>query len=103
MGHGLTIATGNAVVAPVPPVVERRGSPRYSTSMPATIVISHYDRVPCVVRDISDSGAKIGLSPRYALSSRFWIVFRHAGIALRASLVWREGAFAGIAFDEPFG
>ncbi|KMO31742.1 hypothetical protein VQ02_25480 [Methylobacterium variabile] len=71
--------------------------------MPALIMMSHYDRVPCVVRDLSDGGAKIGISRRYALSRRFWIVIRHARVARRASLVWRRGEFAGISFDLPFG
>ncbi len=80
---------------------DKRGRRRYGTSMPATILISHSNRVPCVVRDLSDGGAKIGLSRRYALSNRFWIVIRHAEIARRASLVWRRGEFAGIAFEQP--
>ncbi|WP_162561386.1 PilZ domain-containing protein [Methylobacterium terrae] len=96
-----TIATGDGPDAPERREADQRGRRRYGTSMPATILISHYDRVPCVVRDLSDGGAKIGLSRRYALSNRFWIVIRHAEIARRASLVWRRGDFAGIAFDRP--
>ncbi|BAQ45481.1 MULTISPECIES: PilZ domain-containing protein [Methylobacterium] len=81
---------------------DKRGRVRHVTSMPATIVISHYDQIPCIVRDLSDSGAKIGLSRRYVLSERFWIVIRHANVTRRASLMWRRGEFAGIAFDHPF-
>ncbi|SEP31989.1 hypothetical protein SAMN04487843_11137 [Methylobacterium sp. ap11] len=84
------------------PAEDKRGRVRHVTSMPATIVISHYDQIPCIVRDLSDSGAKIGLSRRYVLSERFWIVIRHANVIRRASLMWRRGEFAGIAFDRPF-
>jgi len=96
-----TIATGEKADAPARRAADKRGRRRYGTSMPATILISPYDRVPCVVRDLSDNGARIGLSRRYALTQRFWIVIRHADVARRASLVWRRGEFAGIVFDRP--
>ncbi|WP_165602318.1 PilZ domain-containing protein [Methylobacterium indicum] len=88
--------------APNHVVEDKRGRVRHVTSMPATIVISHYDQIPCIVRDLSDGGAKIGLSRRYVLAERFWIVIRHANVTRRASLMWRRGEFAGIAFDHPF-
>ncbi|TNC15170.1 hypothetical protein FF100_06330 [Methylobacterium terricola] len=96
-----TIATGEGLDTLERREADKRSGQRYGTSMPATILMSHYDRVPCVVRDLSDSGAKIGLSRRYILAERFWIVIRHADVARRASLVWRRGEFAGIAFDRP--
>lgn len=70
--------------------------------MPALIMLSPYERVPCIVRDLSNTGAKIGISRRHTLSDRFWIVIRHADVTRRASLIWRRGEFAGIAFDQPF-
>lgn len=85
------------------PARDARIDPRYPTSMPATILPSFHDRIPCVIRDLSDGGARIGLSPRYALPGRFWIVVWHVEITRRARLVWRRGAFAGIAFERPLG
>ncbi len=71
--------------------------------MPALIMDSLDERGPCVVRDLSDGGATIGLSRRHILSDRFWVVIRHADVTRRASLIGRRGDFAGIAFDQPFG
>ncbi|WP_167858526.1 PilZ domain-containing protein [Methylobacterium nonmethylotrophicum] len=101
MNDATTIATGDEAGASGARADEKRACQRHRTSMPATILLSHSDRVHCIVRDLSDGGAKIGVSKRYALTDRFWIVIRHANLARRAALVWRRGEFAGIAFDRP--
>ncbi|BCM85837.1 PilZ domain-containing protein [Methylobacterium indicum] len=103
MNADSAMASGDRNDAPESPEPDARRHPRYVTSMPATILLSLYDHIPCVIRDLSDGGARIGLSPRYALTDRFWIVTRHAEITRRVRLVWRHGEFAGIAFDRPLG
>ncbi|TNC15169.1 PilZ domain-containing protein [Methylobacterium terricola] len=103
MSGGSTLEALSQSAAPVCGGEDKRGSRRYGTSMPATVVLFNHGRVPCVVRDLSGSGAKIGLSRRYVLSDRLWIIIPHMNITRQASLVWRNGEFAGIAFDKPLG
>ncbi len=80
---------------------DKRGRRRYGTVMPATVVLPDYARIPCVVRDLSGSGAKINLSRRHTLPDRIWIVIPQMTITRRATLIWRNGEFAGIAFERP--
>ncbi|KMO40613.1 hypothetical protein VP06_02610 [Methylobacterium aquaticum] len=68
--------------------------------MPATVILPDYGRIPCVVRDLSATGAKINLSRRHMLPDRIWIVIPQMDVTRRAKLVWRNGEFAGIAFDR---
>ncbi len=79
---------------------DKRGRRRYGTVMPATLVLPDSGRIPCVVRDLSATGAKINLSRRHNLPDRIWIVIPQMTVTRRATLVWRNGEFAGIAFDR---
>lgn len=103
MSDKLVEKSGKETDSPTRRTEDQRCRLRHTTSMPATIVLSPYDHVPCVIRDLSDGGAKLGLSRRHVLPNRFWIIIRHADVTRRASLMWRRGEFAGIAFDQPFG
>lgn len=54
--------------------------------------------INCVVRDLSDTGAKLGVSDRAKLPPEFdlWLVQRK--LKLRARLRWRRGEYAGVSF-----
>ncbi|WP_029032805.1 PilZ domain-containing protein [Salinarimonas rosea] len=54
--------------------------------------------VDCVVRNISDTGAKIDLSEGVTLPEHFEIVIPQMNAVHRAELRWRRGSEAGIAF-----
>ncbi|MEE7477839.1 MULTISPECIES: PilZ domain-containing protein [Methylobacterium] len=58
--------------------------------------------VPCVIHDLSRAGAKIHLAARVELPGTFDLVIAgHDLRTVRASLRWRRGAFAGLAFLSP--
>jgi hypothetical protein len=57
--------------------------------------------VPCVIRDLSRTGAKIRVARDVDLPERFALYIaahdlRSAAVRLR----WRRGDFAGVAFEE---
>ncbi len=55
---------------------------------------------PCVIRDLSRSGAKIRVAPRIALPDRFDLVIASDELrTVRACLRWRRGEFAGLVFE----
>lgn len=58
--------------------------------------------VPCVIHDLSRAGAKIHLAARVELPGTFDLVIAgHDLRTVRASLRWRRGVFAGLAFLSP--
>lgn len=52
----------------------------------------------CIIRDLSESGARIGVSRRVDLPSLFNLYFVQHRLALRARLRWRRGDYAGVSF-----
>ncbi len=73
MSEGPTIST-DAQSMPGSKPKTSGGRRRYGTVMPATLVLPDSGRIPCVVRDLSATGAKINLSRRHNLPDRIWIV-----------------------------
>ena len=55
--------------------------------------------INCVVRDLSNTGAKLGVSRRAHLPSSFILCFVQRKLKFRVRLRWREGDFAGVSFD----
>ena len=54
------------------------------------------------VRNISAGGAKLWLSPAHSLPAEFDVYFADDALIFRASLRWRSGEYAGVAFvGEP--
>ncbi|WP_372425059.1 PilZ domain-containing protein [Salinarimonas chemoclinalis] len=54
--------------------------------------------IDCVVRNISETGAKIDISEGVTLPGHFEIVIPQMNVVHRAELRWRRGGEAGIAF-----
>jgi hypothetical protein len=98
-------ADGNAnpaVRADSPNPADRRRDPRESQSTPATI----YDKagdflVPCVVRDLSRSGARLELFKEATLPQYIRVSLLPDGGGRRlCSKVWQVGLVAGVRFVE---
>jgi PilZ domain len=53
----------------------------------------------CVVRDISESGAKIALDRLYALPKDFLLSFDNFATAKNCRFVWMQGNFVGVKFQ----
>ncbi|ACA20758.1 type IV pilus assembly PilZ [Methylobacterium sp. 4-46] len=78
---------------------------RHRVLQQGRIVLGSDQLVPCTVRDLSRSGAKIRIDRAVALPERFALYI--AGHNLRSVTVvlrWRRGDFAGLAFlSDPRG
>ena len=56
--------------------------------------------VECVVRNISDTGAKLDVSEGVALPSSFELVIPQKDVVHRCELRWRRAGEAGVAFVD---
>jgi hypothetical protein len=79
---------------------ETRGSRRRRVLKRATILGSGTaSEIGCVVRNVSDGGAEIVVSPDVPVPERFLLYVPTDGIAYRAELRWRRGDRAGLSFS----
>jgi hypothetical protein len=62
------------------------------------IVIAPDLRANCVIRDLSRTGAKIGVSRRIRLPPEFKVVLLKTKTVRTVSLKWQKGDFAGVEF-----
>ena len=87
---------------PIPAYVERRGEPRAQTNSPGRVLHgpSYGLWADCVIRDMSQSGAKIELSHFHRLPARFVLVDFQGGSAIEVILKWRRGDLAGLSFEK---
>lgn len=83
------------------PEGERRGPPRTRVLIPALAVCEDGAEFRCIVRDMSLTGAKIGVSARYRLPKRFKLITDNRRQGYPVKLVWQRGEFAGLALDLP--
>ncbi|MGF9763004.1 PilZ domain-containing protein [Microvirga sp. 0TCS3.31] len=85
----LSIATDN-----------RRQARRFPARHPATIVLGSQAMISCTVKDISSGGAKIAVKPQMDLPETFELfIAAHDLQVRRVRVCWRDGDFAGVAFD----
>ncbi|WP_349369594.1 PilZ domain-containing protein [Salinarimonas sp.] len=85
-------------------VDEHRGAPRRRTLMSAQIRYSGGAvTADCVVRNISDTGAKIDVSAGIVLPERFDLVIPQKNVVHACELRWRRAAEAGVAFLDATG
>jgi hypothetical protein len=54
-----------------------------------------------VVRDLSDTGARIGVCRKVRLPESFFLWFVKRNMRLHVRLRWREGDYAGVSFEMP--
>jgi hypothetical protein len=52
----------------------------------------------CVIRDLSATGAKLGISRRVKLPANFSVALLKTKTVRRVVLKWRRGDFAGVEF-----
>ncbi|MGP9818441.1 PilZ domain-containing protein [Salinarimonas sp. NSM] len=78
---------------------EQRTAPRRRALVAARISYGGGSvTVDCVVRNISETGAKIAISEGVTLPGHFEIVIPQMNVVHRAELRWRRGGEAGVAF-----
>jgi hypothetical protein len=79
---------------------DKRIAPRYRVLGHAQI-IGRTGATNCVVRDLSDSGAKLGVSSKVKLPAEFDLWFVRRRLKLRVRVRWRDGEYVGVAFCDP--
>jgi hypothetical protein len=82
-------------------MVETRIAPRHRVDRPA---IAEYggDKCPCIVRDLSTSGAAIEFPDRVDLipiAKAFTLILPDDGLRLACRIVWKRDYRMGVTFD----
>ncbi|KAB1069491.1 PilZ domain-containing protein [Methylobacterium planeticum] len=83
---------------------KRKGGDRHTTMKLATILLEDGEQIPCVLRDMSVSGAKLGVARRHVLPESFALNFPGRDLTCRVRRAWRRGDFVGVtllAENEP--
>jgi hypothetical protein len=57
-------------------------------------------KLPCVILDLNDAGARISVKDVSALPSRFQLCIIDTGEIRRATVAWRRGSEAGLSFPS---
>jgi hypothetical protein len=78
--------------------VER--APRNETNWIATIRTYEGVEISCTVKDISKTGARIGLPSSCQLPDKFMLKVIGKDFVCRVSLAWRKGNFVGVHIDQ---
>jgi hypothetical protein len=93
---------GRAVAMTEEPILpERRKQFRHRAMKPAMIVFDNgKTRVPCLVRDLTDAGARLKVEPDVTVPEAFELEIGHGGGSpRRAHVVWTAERQLGVAFD----
>jgi hypothetical protein len=64
------------------------------------VVLAPDLRANCVIRDLSSTGAKLGISRAVKLPAEFRVALLKTKTMRRVLLKWRRGDFAGVEFEE---
>ena len=77
----------------------QRRAPRISV-LGHGVIIAPDVRAHCIIRDISSTGAKLGISKDIKLPAVFDVWLRKTGSKRCAILRWRRGDFVGVEFGQ---
>jgi len=75
-------------------------APRNETNWIATIRTFDGAEIPCTVKDISKTGARIGLPSSCQLPDSFMLKVIGKDFVCRVSLAWRKGNFVGVHIEQ---
>ncbi len=99
-----SLAPGAAPTAGPPPdpaARERRRAPRQRTLLGGKVVHSGgLFSMNCVLRNLSDTGARISLPPGAGAPDSFDLIDLKHGVAFACRVVWRQYPMVGVAFDS---
>ncbi|MFD0935404.1 PilZ domain-containing protein [Methylobacterium trifolii] len=83
-------------MAPTVATDKRDGGQRHATLRMATIELEGGETISCVIRDISLSGAKLGVARRHRLPEFFNLAIAGRDLTCRVRRAWQRGDFAGV-------
>ena len=79
---------------------ERRGVPRHRVLKTGTIEFAG-ESLPCTVRSLSASGARIEVNTPLWFPDRFMLVIASEGLRRSSQIIWRDEKLIGVAFEAP--
>jgi PilZ domain-containing protein len=79
-------------------MVETRIAPRHRVMKPAKIEYGGI-KLPCVIRDLSVTGAALEISELDKIPETFNLLVPEDGLKLPCHVVWRRDFRIGVAFD----
>ena len=81
--------------------MEHRRSPRSRTILQGRVVFNNrFSLIECIVRDLSDTGARITFSHPVSLPSELELEIPKKGLATPAKVMWSNGIHHGLMFLE---
>ncbi|WP_457093561.1 PilZ domain-containing protein [Microvirga sp. P5_D2] len=80
---------------------ERRSAKRWRTILAGRIIfVGQSQPMECVVRDLSDTGARLYFADPSLLPSEFELEIPSRDLKVRSRLMWSQGANHGVMFME---
>lgn len=99
MAHGQDKLAPDVVDRDESILLERRASPRRKTRFKATIVYgAERSTANCIVRDLSETGARLKLDLASELPTRFHLIWVAARAVVHVEAVWRSQDEMGVTF-----
>ncbi len=81
--------------------MELRKHPRRRTLLSGKLVFEAGARsIDCLIRDMSESGAKIRLPGPELLPSQLWLIEMSGGVAHQCHITWRHQQELGLEFER---
>ena len=81
-------------------IAELRAKPRLKSLIAATIVYNNGQcTLDCVIRNISETGAKLSVPASVALPDRFDLTVPQRSATYRAHIAWQRRGEIGVLFD----
>ena len=80
---------------------EHRSSIRHRTLKGAKVVLHDWSTIDCVIRNQSDTGARLEFSDPVALPEQFDVLMTSSNTLVPARRMWERGTAVGIRFTGP--
>jgi ribosomal protein S1 len=81
-------------------MLERRKHPRMRALKGAQLVVGKSIVLDCIVRNLTDQGARIEISNTVGLPDRLQLSFDNGGLERVCRIVWRKLTEAGVEFAK---
>jgi hypothetical protein len=82
-------------------MLERRRIQRTIVFKAATLMLANHSILPCVVRDLSNHGARLQLSSTAGLPDEFDLTFDTGRTLRKCRVAWQTLTNVGVSFERP--
>ena len=78
---------------------DRRRHPRIAAEIPAKIVVDCFSAVDCVIRELSEGGARLDVQPARHFPPFFDLIMEGPDGFRTCEVIWRAGGQLGVSFE----